>query len=1622
MYKISIICAVILNVFFLSRVVAVTTPNVNPVPDSTNTYSEYTITSNLSNGASAAIQANVDSILIRFNSSTGVPATINPSYISVNNTSANVVTVSGQVIKILSPVNIPRSWPFTVVIDAAAKIQNPSVAGDYTLEVKTTTPPDGSWVTSNAYTIAQSNTKVTPAAVSPNPSVVSESASYTISFNTGNAGSLTAGESTISIAFPAETTVPSGSLAGVTVNGTAAAATAGTDTVVITTPVNVENNGAVSVVFAIGSGLVNPSIDSSYTLSVATSSETTYVTSDPYTISPADQLSISSITSKPDTVNQGGEFAFDFRTGSSGALTANSDTIYVIFPQNTYLPQDMSRFNVSISSGGFSDNAADLLVSKANTADDDTAAVVTPINIGNSTDVSLSFGAASGYLNPSIAGNYTIKLKTSREQSAVESNPYSITNTETQVSNANVTPGSNATSTATDYTIDFNLGRLGRLVPGQSTITLTFDSDYTLSTNLSDYDLSTITVAEGAAVSLSGNITVNSTDNYIQVTVPAAVETQNSDNIVVYLGGSTTQPITNPATTANYTLGVKTSVEPINVNSNTYNIGGGSITINNVTLSNSAVNNVSQYTFNITTGIALQNRNGQTPDDYLTIIFPEGTVLPGTISASDVLIAGSVAQSVQVNQSTRTVTVVVNTSVPAGTFDVVFQTGANIINPVVPSATYYKVTISTIWEPAPVTSSAYAITGDNTQTSSVSMTANPSVVNALNAVYTLSFTTSSTGKITGGTPAGSSTITVDFDTATIVPATISASTIEINATPCQDISIVSSGAGGIVTLTIPNGLTIDSSSVATVKFTEGAGLDNGSTAGTYKVRVKTSSDTVYSGIAGTEGDYTISASQSLEVTSVLPSPSTQNASAGYSIKFNVGSPGGALSVGDSIILIFPSNTYLPSTVSTSDVTVNGTSPTVNPTVSGDTLFIVTPVNVSDAQEVTVLLNQIMGILNPTLVQNYTLEVGTSSEPGPYTSPAYSITQTTTTVSAADVSITTPTPGTASPYTITFNVGANGRLLAGTSTISITFGSETGVSTAVPADYTNSSISVNGGTAVNIASNIAVSSQTVTITVPSSVNISNDDQVSIVLTDDTTDPITNPSTEGSYQLQVRTSIEITDINSNAYTISNVGPVSAISATLGSSTVNDNSSYSISFTVDNTAGALSVANGDQINITFPSNTFIPASITPSDIQVNSVAATQVSTNPSLLQITIDTPTDIANGSTVTVDISANAGLENPSIYGDYTLNVNTTSQPVDGTSTAYTLQATTTTIINLEITVTPNTPSVAGRYEYSFVTGSLGRLVSGTSLIYLLFPYDISFTLGTPAASKVTVNSTAAPSVELRENSGIDPDTLVVTVPSTVTIGNNSSVTVLVDESAGIQNASTTDPLPYQAYTSVEYSPVQKDYSLPVELTSFNVESTVGTVVLKWRTESELENAYWFIQKKELSEKEFQQINKGELKISGTANTFEKIARIDGQGNKSSGSDYVYADSSVEAGHFYAYRLADVSYKGQTTYHDAVYVQVKAPTVFHLAQNYPNPFNPVTTIVFDIAKEAQVSLTIYDILGRKIAELVSHKKYKTGRYKVKWDGRNIAGARVASGIYFYRLEAGDYIKIRKMILMK
>ena len=105
-----------------------------------------------------------------------------------------------------------------------------------------------------------------------------------------------------------------------------------------------------------------------------------------------------------------------------------------------------------------------------------------------------------------------------------------------------------------------------------------------------------------------------------------------------------------------------------------------------------------------------------------------------------------------------------------------------------------------------------------------------------------------------------------------------------------------------------------------------------------------------------------------------------------------------------------------------------------------------------------------------------------------------------------------------------------------------------------------------------------------------------------------------------------------------------------------------------------------------------------------------------------------------------------------------------------------------------------------------------------------------------------------------------------------------------------------------------------------------------------------------------------------------------------------------------------QLIDGNILGLTIYNSEI------PKEFHLYQNFPNPFNPITKIRFDIPSVRNVKLKVFDILGKEI-ESLTERLLSPGRYEYTFNAKNFT-----TGVYFYRIEAGDFVKVKKMVILK
>ncbi len=190
-------------------------------------------------------------------------------------------------------------------------------------------------------------------------------------------------------------------------------------------------------------------------------------------------------------------------------------------------------------------------------------------------------------------------------------------------------------------------------------------------------------------------------------------------------------------------------------------------------------------------------------------------------------------------------------------------------------------------------------------------------------------------------------------------------------------------------------------------------------------------------------------------------------------------------------------------------------------------------------------------------------------------------------------------------------------------------------------------------------------------------------------------------------------------------------------------------------------------------------------------------------------------------------------------------------------------------------------------------------------------------------------------------------------------------------------------------------------VPVELTSFTASVNGTDVLLNWKTATETNNKGFEVERSQGSE------------IS--SQVWENIGYVSGFGTTTEPKSYSYSDNVGSSG-TYNYRLKQTDFDGSFKYFTEVEVKVNVPLQFALSQNYPNPFNPTTQIEYSVPQAGFVTLKVYNTLGQEVASLVNGM-IKAGTHEVTFNGSNLT-----SGVYYYRIESGSKVSVKKMMLLK
>ncbi len=205
-----------------------------------------------------------------------------------------------------------------------------------------------------------------------------------------------------------------------------------------------------------------------------------------------------------------------------------------------------------------------------------------------------------------------------------------------------------------------------------------------------------------------------------------------------------------------------------------------------------------------------------------------------------------------------------------------------------------------------------------------------------------------------------------------------------------------------------------------------------------------------------------------------------------------------------------------------------------------------------------------------------------------------------------------------------------------------------------------------------------------------------------------------------------------------------------------------------------------------------------------------------------------------------------------------------------------------------------------------------------------------------------------------------------------------------------------------YAATNHSSIYKanyvNIGLPVELIEFGYRKANQGVELFWKTVSEQNNEGFQIERRRDSQE------------------WQTIGFVRGKGTTTEVQSYSFVDEQASGKLFY--RLKQIDFNGAFQYSNVIEVNLTAPEKFELAQNYPNPFNPTTIITYQLPLSSDVKLEIFDVLGRKVATLVNAKQ-DAGSYVANF---NASAYNLTSGVYFYRLQAGNFTETKKMMLVK
>ena len=654
-----------------------------------------------------------------------------------------------------------------------------------------------------------------------------------------------------------------------------------------------------------------------------------------------------------------------------------------------------------------------------------------------------------------------------------------------------------------------------------------------------------------------------------------------------------------------------------------------------------------QYTIGFYVGSSGALEGGR---DEIILYFPEGTVFPDSLrdnlSAGSVLVNGASVddRSLYQNETRLIITLPSDVNVRAnGYVGIIISPEAGLELPRMAGTHYVEVETS---RERKIKTNEFTIEGS--KISNLEVMATPSAADEF-AEYEISFRTSSRGEL----DSEDDEIYIGFDKDFYLPRSIVGSDIEVNGEKLRsDGATVDLGTNTLEIL-VPSEARIEDRDTVTVKIASRAGIRNPRQTGSYRFLVYTSADTLSTGVS-----YRVGMAIATPVVVITPNEGGEESQ--YTVGFTTSKEGALLAGKGQISLEFPDDTYIPKSIATKYVTVNGqNAEDVDTTPRDNTITITIPRNVRIAEEtyVNIVIKSLAGIENPDESGEYRISVSTTADKNKVRSNPYTVTgivkqpdrdNNNEVSSRPTVRLSSYKPGDQISLDISFEEGLMGNLRSGDK-LHVIFPVAYEISGRISPDY----VTVNGIKAAKLE----LIGQSLVATLPDGVDFSKKSITEVKIGSQV--GITNPAKESSYSLLICSSLNSSQIFNCAVRISETAVVNdgeRPSVELTTTDAGKDSGYLIFF--QNT-GSETLFEDDTITLTFPVGTVVPENLSRSFIMINGHIPEIVKVSSNKVTLTLPEGLAIKKDAMITILIEAAAEIENPQKDGSYSMVVQTSA---------------------------------------------------------------------------------------------------------------------------------------------------------------------------------------------------------------------------------------------------------------------------------------------------------------------------------------------------------------------------